>query len=154
MTNLSIDDIMNTIYNFIQSHNIEDRDLKSKLYVSCLGSEIDKREIIIMLNEVYIYHKLQQNLVYIDGLQEKGQDIIIQYNPDLPIIRMHIYNLLQILTPYERTIIILEFYDNLSLKEISVELNDTIEHITLTRKSALERLKNNAGDLIDYLHIL
>ena len=154
MTNLSIDDIMNTIYNFIQSHNIEDRDLKTKLYVSCIGSEIDKRDIIITLNEVYIYHKLQQNFVYINGLQEKGQDIIIKYNPDLPIIRMYIYNLLQILTPYERTIIILEFYDKLSLKEISNELNDTIEHISLTRRNALERLKNNAGDLIDYLHII
>ncbi len=154
MANLSIDDIMDIIYNFIKSHNIEDRDLKTKLYVSCINAEIDKRDIIIILNEVYIYYKLQQNCIYIDGLYEKGEDIIIKYNPDLPIIRLHIYNLLKILTPYERTVIILEFYDKLSLKEISIELNDTIEHISITRQNALDRLKNNTGYLIDYLHII
>lgn len=153
MENLSIIDIMDIIHNFIKSHNIEDNKLKTKLYISCLDVEINRRDIIIILNEVYVYYKPHEECVYINGLYDKGQDIVIKYNPDLPIIRMHVYELLKTLTPYERTIIILEFYDKLSLKEISIELNDTIEHINNVKCDVLERLKEDAWYLIDYLHI-
>ena len=151
MANLSIDAIMDIIYNFIKSHNIEDRDLKTKLYISCMDVEIDKRDITMILNEVYIYYRLQENCVCIDGLQYEEQDIFTKYNPDLPILRMYIYDLLKILTPYERTIITLEFYDKLTLKEISIEMDDTVEHISIIRSNTLNKLKDKAGDLIDYL---
>jgi len=150
---LSINDIMDIIHNFIKSHKIEDCDLKTKLYISCLDVQLDKRDIIITLNEVYIYYKLQKRCIYIDGLQGKDQDIVTEYNPDLPILRMYIYDLLKTLTPYERTILILEFYDKLSLKEIGIEVNDNIEHICTTKHNALKKLRGKAGYLIDYLHI-
>ena len=144
---------MDIIHNFIKSHKIEDNNLKTKLYISCLDVELDKRNITITLNEVYIYYKLQKKYVYIDGLEGKEQDIVADYNPDLPILRMYIYNLLKTLTPYERTILVLEFYDKLSLKEISIEVNDDIEHIYITKHNALKKLRGKAWDLIDYLHI-
>ena len=154
MSNLSIVEIMTIIYNFIKSHNIEDHELRTKLYASCMGIDINKRDIIIILNEVYIYYRLKQKYIYKDGLNDEDKDNIVKYNPNLPIIRLYVFNLLKILSPYERTVIILEFYDKLSLKEISIELDDTIEHITTIKQNALERLKNNIGDLIDYLPII
>ena len=154
LKSLSINDIIETIYNFIRSHNIEDHDLKTKLYISCMELEMDKRDITITLNEVYIHYIIQKGCIYIDGLHDKGEDIVVKYNPDLPIIRSHIYNLLKILTPYERTIITLEFYDKLSLKEISIEMNDSIEHISNIRSIALDKLRRKSGDLIDYLPII
>jgi len=149
---LSINDIMDIIHNFIKSHKIEDNDLKTKLYINCIDIELNKRDITIILNEVYIYHKLQKKCIYIDGLQGKEQDIVAEYNPDLPVLRMYIYDLLKTLTPYERTILVLEFYDKLSLKEISIEVDDDIEYIRITKRNALKKLRGKACGLIDFLY--
>ena len=150
---LTVKDIIYVIDEFVEKHDIKNYNLMMELYVNCLYSDHEEESVNLILNYTYNENrKLIYDNLYIEELHMGKKDIVINYDLDYPMLQEDMKKLLTILTPYERSIIVLRFYENLSIEEVSSQIKVDTNRLKQEETSILNKLKENSGDLICYLH--